>query len=273
VNESVLGFYDRMASEYHLMFGDWRSEVRAQGATLDRLLRVDEQPLRVLDCACGIGTQAIGLALQGHRVHATDLSPAAVARARSEAEAFGATLTFGVAAFQSLSREVPAHFDVVVCCDNAIAHVIDDSDLVHALNEMRSRLVPGGRLVVSIRDYDRLLEPQGSPVDPGLPGMGSAAASALPGGTMPRVFDGEGGRRIAFQVWDWTEDRRSYAVNQFFVKSGAEGYTTSHYVSRFRALRRAELTSALRQAGFLRTEWRMPAESGFYQPLVIASRD
>ena len=31
-------------------------------------------PKVVLDCACGIGTQAIGLAACGHRVVATDLS-------------------------------------------------------------------------------------------------------------------------------------------------------------------------------------------------------
>jgi methylase of polypeptide subunit release factors len=47
-----------------------------------------------LDCACGINTQAIGLAMRGGTVHATDLSPAAIARAGREAASFGAALTF-----------------------------------------------------------------------------------------------------------------------------------------------------------------------------------
>jgi methylase of polypeptide subunit release factors len=46
----------------------------------------------VLDCACGLGTQAIGLARRGCTVHATDLSPAAIARAARDAESFGAAL-------------------------------------------------------------------------------------------------------------------------------------------------------------------------------------
>ena len=54
--------------------------VRRQGEALDKLIRSElgDAPQAVLDCSCGIGTQAIGLALRGHDVLATDLSPASV---------------------------------------------------------------------------------------------------------------------------------------------------------------------------------------------------
>ncbi len=54
---STQGFYDRLADEYHLIFGSWDEEVRQQGKILDRLLRTEtgRERLSILDCSCGIG--------------------------------------------------------------------------------------------------------------------------------------------------------------------------------------------------------------------------
>ena len=67
---SVVGFYDGLAADYHLIYRDWEEAVERQGRVLDGLIReaLGEGPREVLDCACGIGTQAIGLAMRGHRV-------------------------------------------------------------------------------------------------------------------------------------------------------------------------------------------------------------
>ncbi len=134
--------------------------MREEGVSLDRFLanRVGRRgPYSVLDCSCGIGTQAIGLALHGHQVHATDLSPVAVDCARRESTDFGVTMTFGVADFRKLSAAVSDIFDVVISCDNAIAHCLADDDLTAALTGMKTRLKPGGLLLLSIRDYDALV--------------------------------------------------------------------------------------------------------------------
>jgi hypothetical protein len=45
---SVRDFYDELAHDYHLMFRDWDAGT-------------------VLDCSCGIGTQAIGWTWPGTR--------------------------------------------------------------------------------------------------------------------------------------------------------------------------------------------------------------
>jgi hypothetical protein len=87
---------------------------------------------------------------------------------------------------------------------------------------------------------------------------------------MPQVFDDATGRRIAFQVWDWAPDGRSYAVHQYFVQELEGEHRTSHHASRFRALRRAEVDEALKAAGFRDIHWHFPADSGFYQPVVTA---
>jgi len=45
-----------------------------------------DRSARILDCACGIGTQAIGLAALGYCVTASDLSEGALAEAKKRAE-------------------------------------------------------------------------------------------------------------------------------------------------------------------------------------------
>lgn len=91
MDDTVRAFYDQFASSYHLIFADWQASVARQASILDRLIQheLGPGPHTILDCACVIGTQAVGLARLGHRVHATDLSPAAVARAAHEAASAG----------------------------------------------------------------------------------------------------------------------------------------------------------------------------------------
>ena len=100
-NEDVLTFYNAMAADYHLIFQDWVQAQEQQGHLLDHLSRthVDESryPLTVLDYACGSGTQAIGLAKQrGYCIHASDISPQALARAESEAKQAGVSVSFAL---------------------------------------------------------------------------------------------------------------------------------------------------------------------------------
>jgi len=138
--------YDRLADEYHLIFGNWDEAVKWQGEVLDTLLRsvTGRRSLSILDCSCGIGTQAIGLALLGHRLTATDLSPRSIERAREEAERFGVEITFGTADFRALEEVVEGVFDVVISFDNALAHMMSRDDLLSAALSIRSKVREGG---------------------------------------------------------------------------------------------------------------------------------
>lgn len=253
--DSVAEFYDRLSVEYHHNMGfDWEAEVREEGAALDRFLanRVGRRsPYSVLDCSCGIGTQAIGLALHGHQVHATDLSPVAVACARQEATDFGVFMTFGVADFRKLNAATSDLFDVVISCDNAIAHCLADDDLAAALASMKTRLKPGGLLLLSIRDYDALIADK-------------------PRLTSEHVQDRSDGRRIVFQVWDWSSDGRRYRVHQFLIKDIDGRYELKHFETELRALLRDEVTAAVRGTGYEEVRWYCPEASGYYQPIVTA---
>jgi SAM-dependent methyltransferase len=271
--DPVKDFYDGWADEYHLIFADWVQSVKRQGKVLGDLIRsqLGEKAETVLDCTCGIGTQSIGLASRGFRVTASDLSPKAVERALKEAETFGVKLTGRVADLRTLDRSIAERFDVVLTGDNSICHLIEESDLRLAAKQMRARVRPGGLFLGTIRDYDALKKASATEsVSQQLPGDFKPSGGELPRATIPRVFDDDRGRRIVFQVWDWSDDGKSYGVNQFCVTQRGDSWQTSYRASRFRALLRGEWDACLEGAGFKAIRWHMPEETGFYQPIVTA---
>ena len=62
-------FYDNLASQYDKLFLDWQATTQEQAVILDNLFRDNgfDKTAHILDCACGIGTQAIGLAAMGYQ--------------------------------------------------------------------------------------------------------------------------------------------------------------------------------------------------------------
>ncbi len=245
------GFYDDLADDYHLLFADWSVSIDYQAAVLDSLIagELGDGSRTILDCACGIGTQTIGLACRGHRLTATDISARAVARLTLEAERRGLAVETGVADLRTLAAEVTGQFEVVLACDNALPHLLTTDDLRQAIEEMTGRLLPGGLLIASIRDYDamRLERPPAQP---------------------PRVFDQPGGRRIAFQIWDWSDDGNRYELQQFIVQQFGDTWSTQHFSTPYRALQRVELESVVRGAGLIDVRWQEPEVSGYYQPII-----
>ena len=247
-------FYDRLAADYHLIYDDWPAAGQRQAALLDRLIRAElgDGARDVLDCACGIGTQALGLAALGHRVTGSDLRPRAIARATREARARQLPISFKVADMRALECSVPDRFDAVLAADNALPHLLSDADLAAALRSIAQKLVADGLFLASIRDYDEALATR--PV------------------TGPARLSGEDGdRRIVQQVWEWLDERR-YRVHIYLTRQHAGGWRCTHHAGLYRALSRAELSAALRSVGLGAVHWLMPEETGFHQPLVLARK-
>ena len=260
-------FYDDLAARYHLLFDDWWAAVDDTGRILDGLLRAEglASPSALLDCSSGIGTQALGLAARGWRVHGTDVSEPAVARARAEAAVRRLDATFAVADMRSLGDEVGGPYDAVLTFDNSLAHLLTDDDLAAALGSMRARLAPGGLLLASVRDYDALLASAGP-----APLHHVQTGAERPRGTFPHTVDGDDGRRVIVQSWSWPGDGPLYDVDLFILEEADGGWTTGHWRTRSRAWLRAELQAAVADAGFADVRWSSAAESGYYQPVLRA---
>lgn len=221
-------FYDDFAADYHLAYGGrWDEAVERHGRALAELL--PDTARDVLDCSCGIGTQAIGLAQLGYRVVGTDPSAGAIFRARREAERLGADVTFAVADFRDLS-DVAGAFDAVISCDNAVPHLLDPADVVTALAQMRSKLRDGGIVVVTMRDFDEALRDK-PPVAPTV-----------------RVGD-----RVLVRLHEWDDDQ--YTVRYLVLTERDGAWDVVEHRTRYRAIARAELETAAHEAGFASTSW------------------
>ncbi|MET8956364.1 class I SAM-dependent methyltransferase [Streptomyces sp. NPDC004393] len=247
---SVAHFYDELADDYHLIYADWDTGIRRQGDALHALMGRDGAS--VLDCSCGIGTQAIGLAFQGHDVTGTDLSPRAAARAAREAAHRKVTLCTAVADMRRLPF-ADARFDAVVCADNSLPHLLTEQDVHAALAEMRRVLRPAGLLLLSTRPYDDLL-------------------CNRPTSTPPQVHQpADGGERtVSFQLWHWHEDGEHYDLEHFQLLPADGQWRVRVRRTAYWALGRDRLAGLVADAGFVDPEWRMPHETGFFQPLLMA---
>jgi glycine/sarcosine N-methyltransferase len=246
-------FYDEMAAAYHLIFENWDAAIERQGEVLSRLLPPSGSVGTVLDCACGIGTQALGLARVGYVVEGTDLSGAEIERARVEAATRGLKIAFRVDDMRSLGTSAVGTFGAVVALDNALPHLDSDQDVLKALGAMHERLRPGGTLLISIRDYGPLMDQR-------------------PTITPPAMFMDAGRRRIVHQVWDWQDERR-YIVHLYITRQTlSEEWVTNHFVGHYRAITPEEIAAHSEKVGLRQVQVLQPAETGYYQPIVAAVR-
>ena len=97
-------FYDDLTPYYHWIYQDWDASVERQADVLDAVIReyFGGQVHSILDAACGIGTQAIGLAARGYAVSASDISAGELERARVQAAQRKLAIDFRVADMRRL---------------------------------------------------------------------------------------------------------------------------------------------------------------------------
>lgn len=248
--------YDKLADYYHLIFENWQATIDRQAGLLAPILEKECGPASlvcVLDCACGIGTQTLGLAGRGFRMTGCDLSPAAVERARREASQRSLDIRFHVANMLDMASLGGSRFDAVICMDNALPHLESTEQLAQAAEQIRNRLRPGGLLMASIRDYDRLVEER-------------------PVMQAPAFYSDQDQRRIVFQVWDW-KDELHYVFHLYITSGNNNSWQTVHTCAAYRAVLRDELATVLGKTGFTNIRWLFPADTGFYQPIVLATAE
>ena len=245
-------FYDNLATQYDKLFLDWQATTQEQAIILDRIFTTNGfgKSARILDCACGIGTQAIGLAAIGYNVTGSDISDGEIAEAKERASKNKVAVHFEHADFCALSNAFSEQFDIVIAMDNALPHMLTSNDLASAVKSIVGQIKDGGLFVASIRDYDSMMveKPPYSP---------------------PYIHKTEKGQRVSFQTWQWEGD--NYKLNQYIIRD--EGLPQiSKFACEYRAVRRQELTDLLLIHECREVTWKFPEETGFYQPMVIARK-
>jgi 2-polyprenyl-3-methyl-5-hydroxy-6-metoxy-1,4-benzoquinol methylase len=245
-------FYDNLASQYDKLFLDWQAETQEQAEILDRIFISSgfDKTSKILDCACGIGTQAIGLANIGYNVTCSDISDGEIAEAKDRAAKNNVRVRFEHADFCALSDTFTEKFDIIIAMDNALPHMLTSNDLNTAIKSIVNQIRDGGIFVASIRDYDEILKEQ-PPYSP------------------PYIHKTEKGQRVSFQTWQWNGD--NYRLIQYIVDD-EESLQICKFECEYRATRREELTKFLTENGCNNVVWMFPEETGFYQPIVVAKK-
>lgn len=245
-------FYNNLATQYDKLFLDWQETTREQAKILDKIFKNNgfDKNASILDCACGIGTQAIGIAALGYNVTASDFSEGALAEAEKRAKDNDVKICFKQADFCALADTFTEKFDIVIAMDNALPHMLTSGDLENAIKSITEQINPNGIFVASIRDYDSLLMDK-------------------PPYSSPYIHKTDKGQRVSFQTWVWNGD--NYKLTQYIVDD-EESLQVSKFECEYRATKRDEMTNLLMACGCSNVEWKFPDETGFYQPIVVARK-
>ena len=244
-------FYDELAPYYHLLYGDWDQAIATQGAALATLLKASgvAPGERVLDAACGIGTQTIGLLQRGYEVDASDISAGAIERLKVELSNRSLRANARVDDLRTLAEAASGSMAAVLACDNSMPHLLSDAEILPALRSCYRCVQPGGIVVLSVRDY--------------------AAIARKSPDVRPYGLRREGGNRfLAVQVWEWEGDR--YDLRLYLTSESPTGVCdTRVLVSRYYAVPIERLLSLMEEAGFVEVQRR---DDVLFQPVLVGRR-
>ena len=253
---SVIECYDQLSPYYHLLgenykFIEWDKIIKGHALALNSLIRqyIGDQANTVLDAACGIGTQALGLAALGYSVTASDLAAKALARAKAEAEVRNLHIDFRVT---DMRQEYECHkrqFDVVIACDNAIPHLLSDDDILAAFRQFYKCITPGGGCIISVRDY----------------------ANLELGGTQVKTYGirTEGDTRyLIFTVWDF--EGLIYDLSYYVIEESQDKECKIHVMrAPYYAITIDRLIELMHEAGFQKVR---RVDDSIFQPILIGRR-
>jgi SAM-dependent methyltransferase len=237
--------YSTLAKVYEFLLPDALLEPEGSVRAFEGVVGGLRPGARVLDCSAS-GELAVGLALRGFEVVATDASAAMVERTRALAARHGASLEAAMCRWEELgARGRDGRFDAVFCVGNSITHAAGRDGRRAALAGMASVLAAGGALVLTSRNWE-LVRAEG----PGLR-------------VSDRLTERDGRRALAIHAWTIPEDWEDthYVDVAVALLDDAGGVTTHAERLQFWPFTHEALDEDLRAAG-------LEPESSTYEPDV-----
>jgi len=246
-------FYDALAPYYKYIYPNWDASVKRQAASLNLVIRefIGEDAHTVLDAACGIGTQSIGLAKLGYKITASDISDREIEQAKLEAARYGATIKFQTTDMRKVWEAHHKQFDVVIACDNAVPHLLSNEEILRAFKQFYQCTKLGGGCIISVRDYAQVeRKVHHKKIYPRL------------------VHPTKDGQVVMFDVWDFF-DENHYEITTYYLEDtgGPEIKTEAIRGGKTYCVEIATIERLFEKAGFSKV---ISRKDRFFQPLIIA---
>lgn len=249
----IESFYDRLSPYYKYIFQDWNASVERHAAILDEVIHdyYGDRIHTILDAACGVGTQTIGLAEKGYQLTASDISAGEIERARSEAANRKLAIDFHVADMRSLQQTFQSKFDLVIACDNAIPHLLSDDEILQAFRQFYQVTSDTGGCIISVRDYESL-ERGGRRLYPRL------------------VHEIPQGKIVIFDCWDFDGD--FYDITMYIVEDTGQPVAKTNVIrgGRYYCVSIPSLERLMKEAGFKRV---IALRERYFQPLLAGLKE
>jgi len=148
-----LSFYEEISQYYDMVFPVGQAQVnfitKAAG----------KPPKALLDVACGTGGYSLALARQGYAVTAVDLDSRMIEELKAKIDS--ENLEDKIHALQGdmleLGQKLDRKFDLAFCIGNSLVHLEGTEEIQQFLTGVKNLLVPNGRLIIQIINYDRVL--------------------------------------------------------------------------------------------------------------------
>ncbi len=242
-------YYNQLAPFYRYLFQDWEKSVHWHADVLDGVIRdfFGSHVRHILDAACGIGTQSIGLAQLGYHMTASDISAVELKMAQEEADRRSLCLQFVVADMRELGHLHQTQFDLVIACDNAIPHLFSEEDILLAFQQFYEITTEKGGCLLSVRDY---------------------ANMDLEGRNFfPRtVHSTPHGRVILFDIWEFDGDY--YDFTTYIVEDQGDELGSTHIIrgGRYYCVTISALERLLKLAGFQQVAI---VHEKYHQPILV----
>lgn len=245
----IESFYDQLSPYYKYIFQDWNASVDRHAGILDGVIReyFGDGVHSILDAACGIGTQTIGLAEKGYQLTASDISTGEIEKARLEAASRNLNIDFHLADMRTLDQMFQTKFDLVIACDNAVPHLLSDDDILQAFRQFYQVTSDPGGCIISVRDYESI-ERGGRKLYPRL------------------VHEVPQGKIVIFDCWEFDGD--FYDITMYIVEDTEQPVAKTNVIrgGRYYCVTIPTLVKLMKDAGFKSV---ITLRERYFQPLLI----
>lgn len=146
--------FDALATRFaEKIYGGAKGAIRLAVLQADLLEALPARPLRVLDIGAGLGHMALWLAQNGHEVTLAEPAAPMLEGARQRFADAGQTATFVQAPWQTLSEQVQAPYDLVLC--HAVLEWLAEPRAI--LPTLHRLCAPDGHLSLAFYNRDALV--------------------------------------------------------------------------------------------------------------------